>query len=113
MTGLIMQFAFTYTDDNRLKLNNFKEMQALADYLVKQHTVDKFADYASKRGLQRRNLMIEKSHKLLETYINSRIIYNILNEQAWVEYLNQDDKAIEEALRFFQQQKKSNTTQTK
>jgi carboxyl-terminal processing protease len=105
MTGLIMQFAFTYTDDNRLKLNNFREMQALADYLVKQHTVDKFADYASKHGLQRRNLMIEKSHKLLETYINSRIIYNILDEQAWMEYLNHDDKTIEEALRFFQQQK--------
>ena len=106
MTGLILQFAFTYTDDNRLKLNNFREMQALADHLVKQHTVDKFADYASKHGLQRRNLMIEKSHKLLETYINSRIIYNILDEQAWMEYLNKDDKTIEEALRFFQQQKK-------
>ena len=106
MTGLIMQFAFIYTDDNRLKLNNFKEMQALADYLVRQHTVDKFADYASKHGLQRRNLMIEKSHSLLETYINSRIIYNILNEQAWVEYLNQDDKTIKEAIRFFQQKKK-------
>jgi carboxyl-terminal processing protease len=50
--------------------------------------------------------MIEKSHKLLETYINSRIIYNILDEQAWMEYLNKDDKTIEEALRFFQQQKK-------
>ena len=110
MTGLIMQFAFSYTDENRLKLNTFKEMPALADYLVKQHTVDKFADYASKHGLQRRNLMIEKSYHLLETFINSRIIYNILNEQAWMEYLNQDDNTIKEALRYFNT-KKNNTTQ--
>ena len=110
MTGLIMQFAFSYTDENRLKLNTFKEMPDLANYLVKQHTVDKFADYASKHGLQRRNLMIEKSYHLLETFINSRIIYNILNEQAWMEYLNQDDNTIKEALRYFNT-KKNNTTQ--
>ncbi len=109
MTGLILQFAFTYTDDNRLKLNNFTEMQELADHLIKEHTVDKFADYASKRGLVRRNLMIEKSYKLLETYINSRIIYNILNEQAWMEYLNKSDKTIEAALNFFNEGDKNNT----
>ncbi len=98
MTGLIMQFAYTYTDDNRLKLNSFKEMQALADQLVKENTVEQFATYADKRGLQRRNLMIKKSHHLLETFINSRIIYNMLDEQAWQEYLNRDDKAIQAAL---------------
>jgi carboxyl-terminal processing protease len=101
MTGLIMQFAYTYTDDNRIKLNTFREMQQMADYLVKQNTVEQFAVYADKRGLKRRNLMIQKSHTLLERYINSRIIYNILNEQEWIKYLNQDDKAIQAALQRF------------
>ena len=101
MSGLILQFAFTYTDNNRLKLNNFSEMQELADYLVKQNTVEKFADYANKNGLKRRNLMIKKSHKLLERYINSRIIYNMLNDEAWTEYLNQDDPAIMKSLDVF------------
>lgn len=102
MSGLILQFAFTYTDDNRLKLNNFKEMQQLADYLVKQNTVEKFASYADKHGLQRRNLMIRKSHKLLEQYINSRIIYNMLDEEAWNEYLNLGDPAISAAMKLFE-----------
>ncbi len=101
MSGLILQFAFVYTDDNRLKLNNFKEMQELADYLVKQNTVDKFATFADKHGLQRRNLMIRKSHNLLERFINSRIIYNMLDEDAWIEYLNQDDNVIRAALNVF------------
>lgn len=101
MSGLILQFAYSYTDDNRLKLNNFKEMTALADHLVKQNTVDKFATYADNHGLKRRNLMIQRSHKLLERYINSRIIYNMLDEQAWHQYINQDDPTIQEALRIF------------
>ena len=101
MSGLILQFAFTYTDDNRPKLNNFKEMMELADYLVKQNTVEKFVSYADKRGLKRRNLMIRKSHKLLERYINSRIIYNMLDEGAWNEYINLDDPTIAAALKVF------------
>ena len=101
MSGLILQFAFTYTDDNRPKLNNFKEMMELNDYLVKQNTVDKFAAYADLHGLQRRNLMIAKSHKMLQRYINSRIVYNMLDEEAWNEYINQDDPVIVKAMRVF------------
>ncbi len=85
MSGLILQFAFSYTDDNRLKLNNFKEMMEMEDYLKKQNLVDKFATYADKKGLKRRNLMIKKSYNLLDRYINSRVIYNMLNEQKWKE----------------------------
>lgn len=101
MSGLIMQFAFVYTDDNRLKLNNFKEMMELSDYLVKQNMVNQFATFANQHGLQRRNLMIKKSHNLLERYINSRIIYNMLDEQSWIEYLNQGDNVIKAALNVF------------
>ena len=101
MSGLILQFAFTYTDDNRIKLNNFKEMIQLSDYLAKQNMVERFANYADSHGLKRRNLMIQKSHKLLNRYINSRIIYNMLDEEAWNEYINQDDPVISTALRVF------------
>ena len=101
MSGLILQFAYTYTDDNRIKLNNFKEMMQLSDYLAKQNMVDKFATYADRHGLKRRNLMLQKSHKLLNRYINSRIIYNMLDEEAWNEYINQDDPVISTALRVF------------
>lgn len=107
MSGLILQFAFTYTDNNRPKLNNFKEMMELADYLDKQNMVDKFATYADKHGLQRRNLLIRKSHKLLERYINSRVIYNMLNDQAWNQYINQDDPVINKTMEVFQKNEAS------
>ncbi|MBQ9230441.1 MAG: S41 family peptidase [Prevotella sp.] len=102
MSGLILQFAFDYTDNNRQKLNEYKTAKDLAKYLVKQNTVEQFATFAEKNGLKRRNLMIQRSHKLLERYINSRIIYNMMSEEAWLQYLNDDDSAIKETLRVFQ-----------
>ena len=101
MSGLILQFAFTYTDDNRLKLNTFKEMTAMADYLIKQNMVEQFVVYANKHGLKRRNLMIQRSHKLLERFINSRVIYNMLDEEAWTKYINREDPVIRTALEIF------------
>lgn len=101
MSGLILQFAFTYTDNNRQKMKDFKKMLDLANYLKGQNTVGQFVDYADKHGLQRRNLLIRRSHSLLEKYIDGRIIYNMLDEQALDEYLNMDDPVITTALRVF------------
>ena len=105
MSGLILQFAFEYTDDNRQKLNEFKTMKDLEKYLLKQNMVEKFASYAEKNGLKRRNLLIQRSHKLLERYLHSRIIYNMMSEEAWLQYLNDDDSAIKETLKLFQEGK--------
>ena len=101
MSGLILQYAFNYTDENRQKLSDIKEVKDMERYLKNQNIVEKFATYAEKNGLKRRNLMIQKSHKLLERFLISRIIYNVHNEQAWSEYLNQDDPSIKETLRLF------------
>ena len=103
MSGLIIQYAFEYTDANRLSLKAFDNPSALAKHLVKQNIVEKFAAYAEKNGLKRRNLMVHRSHKLLERYINSRIIYNMMSEEAWLQYLNDDDPAIKETLRIFKE----------
>ena len=101
MSGLILQFAFNYTDEHRRQLNEFNDMKSLENHLKKLNTVEMFVAFAEKNGLKRRNLMIQKSHKLLERFINSRIIYNMLNEDAWTEYLNQDDPTIRETLKVF------------
>jgi len=101
MSGLIIQYAFEFTDQNRAKLSQFKDVDELEKYLKQQNTVEKFATYAEQKGLKRRNLMIQRSHKLLERFINSRIIYNIMSEEAWMEYLNEDDPAILETQKVF------------
>ena len=101
MSGLILQYAFNYTDQHRTILSKFTEMMPLANYLDRQNLVNDFANYAARYGLRRRNLMIMRSHTLLQNYIDSRIIYNILDEQAWIEYLNLSDETVKAALNVF------------
>ncbi len=98
MSGLVMQYAFQYTDDNRLLLKEYDSLASLQAYLKRQGLVERFVTYANQHGLQRRNLMIQKSYRLLDRFLTSRIVYNILNEEAWAEYINQDDPVIKSAL---------------
>ena len=104
LSGQILLFAFEYTDENRQKLSQYETIPELVAYLKKQGIVDKFATYADKHGLKRRNLMIKRSYRLLERHITSRIVYNMLKEDAWVEYLNMDDPVIKETLKVCQQE---------
>lgn len=101
MTGLVLQFAYDYTDNNREKLRSYETTAELDTYLRRQNTVELFAGFAAKNGLRRRNLMISRSRKMLERAINSRIVYNTTGEQQLYEYLNQDDPAVRKALALF------------
>lgn len=105
ISGLILQFCYDYTDENRQKLADYGDVDSLEKYLKRQGIVDKFANYADKQGLKRRNLLIQRSYKLLERFLYSRIIYNMLDEQQWIEYLNRDDPAITETIRVMKEGK--------
>ncbi len=112
MSGLILQYAYEYTDNNRAKLKDFADMESMDKYLDKQPLVEGFATYAEGKGLQRRNLMIEKSRNLFNRYLHSRIIYNMLNDKAFMQYLNRDDRTIKEALDLFAKGKARPTIKT-
>lgn len=101
MSGLILQFAFTYTDNNRLVMNSYKTMDELKAYLKKQGLVEQFAAYADTHGLKRRNLMIQKSRTLLERALTCRVIYNMLDENALTQYNNEDDPALARTMEVF------------
>ena len=105
LSGQIIMFAYSYTDENRQKLSQLDTVEEMAAFLKRQNIVDKFATYADHNGLKRRNLMIQRSHKLLERFITSRIIYNMMKEEAWIEYLNSDDPAITQTLRVMREGK--------
>ena len=101
MTGLILQFGYEYTDQHRTEMSTYTDLEALIRYLKKQRLVDQFANFADKHGLKRRNLMIQRSYHLLDQYVTSRVVYGMLDEAALIEYLNQDDDAIRQALSVF------------
>lgn len=96
--GLTIQFAFQYTDANRIKLNEFDNQNDLARYLEKQHIVDKFVRFADTKKVKRRNILIQKSYMVLQKNLIAGIIYNLLGKEEYIKYLNLSDAAVQKAV---------------
>ena len=96
--GLILQFAFQYTDQNRQTLQKYDSSESLLKYLKKQNILEKFANFAESKGLKRRNILMYKSQKLFERNLYGNIIYNLLDMEDYLKYLNQLDPTVLKAM---------------
>ena len=96
--GLTLQFAFQYTDQNRQTLQTFETSEEMLKYLKKQNILEKFARFAESKGLKRRNILMYKSQKLFERNLYGNIIYNMLDMEDYLKYLNQQDPTVLKAL---------------
>ncbi len=103
--ALDLQFSFDYTDKNRQKLQEYKNINDLVKYLSKQNLTDKLATFAQQNGIKRRNLMIHKSQKLMDERINASIIYSILGEADSIEYMNESDPTVSKAVKVLEEGK--------
>lgn len=99
INGYIREFTFEYTDDNRDNLVKFEKVTDMEKYLKKQNLLEKFAQYAAKQGLQRRNLMLQQSRRLFELNIIGSIIYNAKSTQEYREYHNLYDPTTQRAIK--------------
>jgi carboxyl-terminal processing protease len=102
---LTMKFAFQYTDQNRQKLQKYENADDLLKYLKTQNILEKFARYAESKGLKRRNILMYKSKELFDRNLYGNIIYNMLNMEEYVKYINQSDKTVLKALEVLEAEK--------
>ncbi len=96
--GHTREFVFEYADNEYPKLKNYADYEQLTKYLASQNLLQRFATYAEKRGLKRRNLMLKKSQHLFEQAIYGGIIYDVLGENEYQQYLNTTDPVVLRAL---------------
>ena len=97
-TGLIRQFAFAYTDENRSRLNALPNVEAMEKFLRKENLLERFARFGEEHDLKRRNLMLQKSRTLFEHNIFGLIIYNAKEMQDYMQYLNEGDPTVQRAI---------------
>lgn len=103
--GLIIRYSFDYTDNNRNTLQKYDTVEKMLGYLKKQNLLEKFASWAEKKGLKRRNNLMYKSRNLFELSLYGNIIYNMLGLEAYISYLNEIDKTVLKALEVLEQGK--------
>lgn len=109
--GLIIRYSFDYTDNNRNTLQKYDTVEKMLGYLKKQNLLEKFASWAEKKGLKRRNNLMYKSRNLFELSLYGNIIYNMLGLEAYISYLNETDKTVLKALEVLEQGKAFPTAQ--
>ena len=97
-TGLIRQFAYAYTDENRARLNALPNVEAMEKFLRKENLLERFARFGEEHDLKRRNLMLQKSRSLFERNIFGLIIYNAKEMEDYLEFLNESDPTVQRAL---------------
>ena len=98
MRGLLVKFAFDYTDHNRAQMKDFTDGKALEKYLKRQGLLEQFARYADGRGLKRRNNMLYRSRALFEESLYGNIIYNRLGMEEYLKFLNVADPTVQCAI---------------
>ena len=96
--GLTIQFAFQYTDQNRQRLQKYENGEDLLKYLKTQNILEKFALFAESKGLKRRNILMYKAKELFDRNLYGNIIYNMLDMEEYMKFLNQSDKTVLKAL---------------
>ena len=104
-TGLIRQFAFAYSDENRAKLSALRTADKMEQFLRRENLLEKFAQFAEKRQLRRRNLMLQKSRRLFERNIYGSIIYNVGEMKDYLQFLGKDDPVVLKAKEILDQGK--------
>ena len=96
--GLISRFAMQYCDKNRPTLSKYKTYEEIVCYLDTQPLLDNFVEYATKKGLKRRNNLIAKSREVLTRSLYSHIIYQMQGMLEHVKYINLDDPTVQKAI---------------
>ena len=94
LTGLIRQFAFAYSDENRAKLTSLQTADRMEKFLRRENLLEKFAQFGEKHQLRRRNLMLQKSRRLFERNIYGTIIYNVGEMRDYLMFLGKDDPTV-------------------
>lgn len=94
----LAEFAYLYADGHRRQLSELSSWEDLTAYLKKENIVEKFASWAEKDGLKRRNRLIRQSHTRIQDALISSIVDNIYNNREATLYLLQNDPNIIRAL---------------
>lgn len=102
LSGLLYQYAYDFVDENRNQLSKCKTLDETTAFISQKNIIERFANYAAKAGLKRRNLMIARSRKLLTQYITTAILSDLLDDNDATKYANTLDPAVFQAINILQ-----------
>ena len=96
--SLVNKYSFKYVDDRRTEFSKFKTYSDIVDYLDADNVLSKFYDYAARNGVKRDNSLSAPARKQMRTYVYGNIIYDALDMQDYISFINLTDPTIDKAI---------------
>lgn len=96
--SLINKFSFKYVDSKRPELSKLKSYSDIILYLDDDNVLNKFYDYAAKNGVKRDNKLSAPARNQMQTALYGNIIYDALDMQDYIAFINQTDPTIIKAI---------------
>lgn len=103
--GIIYQFAFKYSDENREALSKFKSAKSLLVYLKGENILDKFVEFAKEKGVKARPVYINTSRKEILNNVYANIARNIMGDQAFYPIVLMNDETFLKAVEILNENK--------
>ena len=103
--GIIYQFAFKYSDENREALSKFKSAKSLLVYLKGENILDKFVEFAKEKGVKTRPVYINTSRKEILNNVYANIARNIMGDQAFYPIVLMNDETFLKAVEVLNENK--------
>ena len=95
----IYRFSLKYVDTHRTELKQYKELNELEAYLLKQNLVQELVKFAEKENIEVTQRDLSISRNLISQHINSYIVRSILTEDDFYHILNKYDKTVIRAIK--------------
>lgn len=96
--SLTNKFSFKYVDSHRKEISALKTAKDIENYLDRNGVLNQFYDFAAKNGVKKDNTLSAAARKQMRTALYSNIIYDALDMQDYVSFINQTDPAVRKAI---------------
>lgn len=96
--GIIYQFAFKYSDENREALSKFNSTKSLLVYLKGDKILDKFVEFAKEKGIKARPIYVNTSRKEILNNVYANIARNIMGDEAFYPIILMNDETFLKAV---------------
>ncbi len=104
--GLINDFAFNYSDKERVKLKAYKTFETFnKSFQITPQLLNEFVTYAEKSGVKRNEKEIAQSATLIKTQLKALISRNIWGIETYYPIIQERDLVIKKALELAQGKK--------
>lgn len=92
--NLVNRFSFKLVDDNRQELSALASVDELVAWLDSRNVLEDFYRYAQSCGVKRDYGLSAAAGKQMRTAVYCNIIYDAMDMQEYIEFLNREDPAV-------------------